>query len=437
MTKVYIETYGCQMNEYDTELIRGILDRDGVTLVDAEEQADVVLLNTCAVRENAHQKIYNRLEALKAQKRKGGLKAVGVLGCMAQSLRTSLVEQEPMVDIFAGPDSYKRLPEMLGAAIGGGAEKHVDFDLSEFETYSDIAPHRIPGVNAWIAVSRGCDNFCTFCVVPYTRGRERSRSLTNIVDEARDVVAQGFKQITLLGQNVNSYSHETGDFADLMAAVAQIEGLMRVRFTSPHPKDFPEKLLRVMARHDNLCKHIHLPLQSGSDAVLERMDRTYSKAEFLDLALRIRQILPGVSLTTDVICGFCGESESDFADTYQVMEQVGFDAAFIFKYSERRQTIASRKYADDVPDEVKIARVMRINALQRRVSRARNVAEVGRVVEVLIERPSKKDPHEWLARTDHFKGVVIHAPHAAPGDVVTVKITEGYANTLRGELFSV
>ncbi|MCA9523324.1 MAG: tRNA (N6-isopentenyl adenosine(37)-C2)-methylthiotransferase MiaB [Myxococcales bacterium] len=432
MKKVFIETYGCQMNVYDTELIRGILAQHGdVAFVDDEASADVVLLNTCAIRENAHVKVYNRLEQLKPRKRKGKLKAIGILGCMAQSLRKSLPDDEPMVDIFAGPDAYKRLPSMLELAVGEDAQA-TDFSLSEYETYSDVAPSRIPGVNAWIAIMRGCDNFCTFCVVPYTRGRERSRTLQSVVDEAREAVQSGYKQITLLGQNVNSYRTEGHDFADLMAALGELRGLERVRFTSPHPKDFPLRLLEVMGRYENLCKHIHLPLQSGSDSVLERMNRTYTREEYLSLVAQIRATLPGVSLTTDAICGFCGESEADFDETYQVMQQVGFDAAFIFKYSERNQTVASRKYADDVPEGIKTERVMRLNALQRRVSLARNRLEIGTEHRVLVERASKKNEHDWFARADHFKGVVFSSHDAQPGDIVRVRIDEAYSNTLRG-----
>ena len=431
--KVYLETYGCQMNEYDSELIRSILTSQNYELVQAKDSADVVLLNTCAIRENAHQKIYHRLDELKGQKRRGEIQVVGVLGCMAQNLRKDLPQAAPIVDLVAGPDSYKRLPHLIEAALDRDTVG-FDFSLSEFETYSDIAPERVPGVNAWIAIMRGCDNFCTFCVVPYTRGRERSRSPESIVNEANSIVAQGFKQITLLGQNVNSYAHDGSDFADLMEHVAKVPGLPRVRFTSPHPKDFPRKLLHLISEYPNLCNHIHLPLQAGNDAVLERMNRTYTKKEFLDLVDEIRTIIPDVSLTTDVICGFCGESDDDFADTVEVMERVEFDSAFIFKYSERKNTIASRKYPDDVPDEVKTERVMQLNALQRGISRKRNQAEVGKTLEVLIETKSKKNDKEWLGRSDQNKGVVFSAAQKKPGDFAKVLITEASTNTLRGKL---
>ncbi len=431
--KVYLETYGCQMNEYDSELIRAILKEKNFSLVDSRDGAEIVLLNTCAIRENAHQKIFHRLDELKGQKRRGQVKVVGVLGCMAQNLRKNLAEYAPIVDVVAGPDSYKRLPMMLGSVLEKN-EKSFDFRLSEFETYSDIAPKRVPGVNAWIAIMRGCDNFCTFCVVPYTRGRERSRAPESIIAEASRIRAEGFQQLTLLGQNVNSYRHGEYDFADLMRDVAEQTGMPRIRFTSPHPKDFPRKLLHVIAEHPNLCNQIHLPLQAGSDSVLERMNRTYTLQEFYDLVDEIRDIIPDVGLTTDIICGFSGETDADFEKTYEAVERVGFDSAFIFKYSERQNTIAYRKFEDDVPEEVKTERVMRLNELQRRISLQRNQAEIGRVHSVLIESVSKKNPEQWLARTDQNKGVVFTAPHLKPGDFAQVKITDAGTNTLIGEL---
>jgi tRNA-2-methylthio-N6-dimethylallyladenosine synthase len=431
--KVYLETYGCQMNEYDSELIRSILTDQKFEMVSSQDGAEVVLLNTCAIRENAHQKIYHKLDELKGKKRRGEVSIVGVLGCMAQNLRKDLPKAAPMVDLVAGPDSYKRLPNLIYSAMEKG-EVGFDFSLSEFETYSDIAPKRVPGVNAWIAIMRGCDNFCTFCVVPYTRGRERSRSPESIVNEAHAIVAQGFKQITLLGQNVNSYKYDGAEFADLMEKMAAIPGLPRVRFTSPHPKDFPRRLLHLIAEHENLCNHIHLPLQAGNDQVLERMNRTYTQKEFLDLVDEIRTMIPDVSLTTDVICGFCGESDADFEDTLAVMKKVEFDSAFIFKYSERKNTIASRKFLDDVPDHVKTKRVMRLNELQREISKRRNLAEIGKTFEVLIESKSRKNEAEWLGRTDQNKGVVFSAPDKKPGDFVQVRIIDAGTNTLRGQV---
>jgi tRNA-2-methylthio-N6-dimethylallyladenosine synthase len=429
--KIFLETFGCQMNEYDSELIRSILRSHQHEFTDGLAHAEAVLLNTCAIRENAHQKIYHRLDELKGLKKRGREIIVGVLGCMAQNLRQELADRAPVVDIVAGPDSYKRLPQLL-ASVRETGDRGFDFSLSEFETYSDIAPQRVPGVNAWIAIMRGCDNFCTFCVVPYTRGRERSRSPENIVNEVHRIAAEGFKQVTLLGQNVNSYRFEQSDFADLMKMVADVPGIRRVRFTSPHPKDFPRKLLRIMAENETLCKHIHLPLQAGSDSVLERMNRTYKKQEFLELVDEIRSQIPEVSLTTDVIAGFCGEGDEDFAQTVEVMQKVEFDSAFIFKYSERNNTIAVRKFSDDVPDEVKTQRVMYLNEIQREISLRRNRAEIGKVFEVLVEEPSKKNPREWLGRTDQNKGVVFFDESAKPGDFVKVRINAAGTNTLKG-----
>ncbi len=431
--QIYLETYGCQMNEYDSELIRSILRSHKHAFTTSPDAADVILLNTCAIREHAHEKIFHQLDHLKGRKKRQQDLIVGVLGCMAQNLRQELTARAPYVDLVAGPDSYKRLPSLL-ENIRGRREHAYDFSLSEFETYSDIAPQRLPGVNAWIAISRGCDNFCTFCVVPYTRGRERSRELQNVVAEAERIAAEGFKQVTLLGQNVNSYRHERSDFADLLQAVSEVDGLARVRFTSPHPKDFPRKLLHTMAQNPKLCKHIHLPLQAGSDRVLERMDRTYTKQEFLELVAEIRNLMPEVSLTTDVICGFCGETEQDFEDTLEVVARVEFDSAFTFKYSERKNTIASRKFPDDVPEELKQERLLRLTQLQREITLRRNAAEIGKVYEVLVENPSKKNENEWLGRTDQNKAVVF-AGNCRSGDLVKVRIDDFGTNTLMGAVF--
>jgi tRNA-2-methylthio-N6-dimethylallyladenosine synthase len=431
--KVFLETYGCQMNEYDSELVRAILSKHNYEFCATADEAEVVFLNTCAVREGAQQKIYHRLNDLKNRRQSGKIRVLGILGCVAQSLRKELSETIPLLDIVAGPDSYKKLPELINTVLQQGGQG-FEFSLSEYETYDDIVPARVAGVNAWIAIMRGCNNFCTFCVVPYTRGRERSRSPHSIVAEARKIVSEGFPQITLLGQNVNSYQCDGKDFADLMEMMPDVAGLRRVRFTSPHPKDFSRRLLHVMAAHPELCKHIHLPLQAGSDHILERMNRTYTKQDFLTLVAEIRQVLPQVSLTTDIICGFCGESEEDFAHTLDVVEKVGFDSAFIFKYSVRPHTIAARKYPDDVPDEVKTGRVMRLNELQRNISRQRNEAEIGKTFEVLIEGPSKKSPHEWYGLTEYNKGTVFSAPDKKPGDFVQVNVTAAGTHTLLGRL---
>ncbi|MFQ5865289.1 MAG: tRNA (N6-isopentenyl adenosine(37)-C2)-methylthiotransferase MiaB [bacterium] len=432
MKKVYIETYGCQMNEYDTELIRAILKANNYEFTETEKDAEVLFFNTCAIRENAHSKIYGRLGEIKHLKNEKNNLVVGLLGCMTQNLRGHLETHEDLVDIFAGPDSYKRLPQMIQSVLEKG-QKEYDFSLSEFEDYSDIYPKRLRGVNAWIAVMRGCDNFCTFCVVPYTRGRERSRSPENVVLEAEKLAAEGFKQITLLGQNVNSYRSDGRDFADLMAMVAELDGIKRVRFTSPHPKDFPDKLLHVMADNPKICNHIHLPLQAGNDRILELMARTYTKKGFLDLVDKIRSTIPEVTLTTDVIVGFSSETDEEFEETFEVMKEVEFDSAFIFKYSERKNTIAYRKCPDDVPPHKKTERIVRLNDLQKQISLKRNKEAIGKTLDILVEGPSKKNENEWMGRTDGNKIVIFSKGEFEPGDLIQVEIHDTTANTLFGE----
>lgn len=435
MKKVYLETYGCQMNEYDSDLVRSILKAQKYEFTSSEKDAEVIFINTCAIRENAHTKIYARLGDLKHLKKANGNLIVGLLGCMAQNLRGNLKTHEDLVDIFAGPDSYKRLPDMIRDVTEKG-EKRYDFSLSEFEDYSDVYPEQVSGVNAWIAIMRGCDNFCTFCVVPYTRGRERSRSPESVVGEVERLVEQGFRQVTLLGQNVNSYQADGRDFADLMALVAGVEGIKRIRFTSPHPKDFPEKLLKVMADYPQICNHIHLPLQSGSDRILDLMARTYTKKEFLQLAAKIKKTLPDVTLTTDVIVGFSSESDVDFEATCDVVKQVEFDSAFMFKYSERQNTIAYRKCPDDVPPHKKTQRIVRLNELQRAISLGKNQEMIGKNYEILMEGPSKKNAEEWMGRTDGNKIVIVKKNGFVQGDLIEAKIRAATTNTLFGEALS-
>ncbi|MCD6376290.1 MAG: tRNA (N6-isopentenyl adenosine(37)-C2)-methylthiotransferase MiaB [Caldisericaceae bacterium] len=431
MKRVYIETYGCQMNEYDTEIVKTILKRHHYDFADSPEEAEVIFLNTCSVRENAHQKVKQRINTLKQLRRSKKELVLGVLGCMAQNLRNELLDEKVGVDVVAGPDSYKRLPEMLFHVLEEGG-KESDFTLSEFETYSDVFPDREDGVNAWIAVMRGCDNFCTFCVVPYTRGRERSRDPFNVLEEVKQLAQRGFKQVTLLGQNVNSYRYQNYDFADLIQMVSEVEGIRRIRFTSPHPKDFPEKLIDVVANNPKACKHIHLPLQAGNDRILELMNRTYTQKEFLKLVEHMRVKIPGLVLTTDVIVGFPTETEEEFQDTLAVMRQVEFDAAFMFKYSERQHTIASRKYPDDVSEEEKTSRITRLVEMQKKIALKKNQQHLGQVFEVLIEGKGKK-PNQLLGRNDGNKIVVFPDNGAKIGDFVHVKINEVTSNTLIGE----
>ena len=434
--QVHIETFGCQMNESDSELVRSMLKQEGFAFTLDRERADVVLVNTCAIRENAHNKIYTHLSELKELKQQRPL-VVGVLGCMAQNLKSELAEKEPLIDVLAGPDAYRQLPMLLSNAIAaqeqGFSKKGFALDLSEYETYEGVLPDRDNGVNAWITIMRGCDNFCSFCVVPYTRGRERSRDPEAILAEARDA-ARGFFQITLLGQNVNSYRHGDWDFARLISAVADTTGILRVRFTSPHPKDFPPALIDAIAAHPRICKHIHLPLQSGSDRILDRMGRTYSAGEYLALVQDIRQAIPNIVLTTDIICGFCSETNEDFQHTQRVVEQARLDSAFIFKYSERKNTIAARKYPDDVPDPVKGARVATLVDIQRQITLERNREYIGKTVEILIERDATRSSTQGMGKTDGNITVVWDkdATLFTPGTLITKHIVNASAATLYG-----
>jgi len=437
MKKVYIETYGCQMNVYDTELVKAILDKHNYTLTDNEAEAEVFLLNTCSVRENANRKVYNRIQQFKS-KRNGDRVLIGVLGCMATNFRQQLLKDPRLpIDFIAGPDSYKRLPKLIEEVSQTG-EKIFDVTLSEFETYSDVYPSRSGGVNAWIAVMRGCDNFCTFCVVPYTRGRERSRDPENVVAEVQQLAAEGFRQVTLLGQNVNSYHYDDKDFAYLLERVSTVEGIERIRFTSPHPKDFPDSLLRVIAENPKVCKQIHLPLQAGNDRVLEMMNRTYTQKEFLDLVDKIRTLIPDVVLTTDIIVGFPTETDAEFEDTVRVVEQVQFDSAFIFKYSERPKTVAARRFPDDVPDEIKTERIVRLNDIQKKISYQKNLAHVGEIHEVLIEEEkTKKSPEHFQGRNDGNKIVIFPRGEYRKGQFVNVRILDATPHVLLGEVVEI
>ncbi len=438
LPQVHIETFGCQMNESDSELVRSLLKQEGFGFTEDRERADVVLVNTCAIRENAHNKIYSHLTELKILKKQRPL-VVGVLGCMAQNLKSELAEKEPLIDVLAGPDSYRQLPRLLATALEtqeqGLSQREFALDLSEYETYEGIMPDRNSGVNAWITVMRGCDNFCSFCVVPYTRGRERSRDPESVLLEARDVAARGFKQITLLGQNVNSYRHGEWDFARLISAVADIPGIDRVRFTSPHPKDFPYPLIEAIATHSKICKHIHLPLQAGSDRILELMGRNYTGAEYLALVDRIKATIPDIVLTTDIICGFCSETDQEFRDTCRIVEQAQLDSAYIFKYSERKHTIAARKYKDDVPDQVKGQRVSKLVEIQRAITAERNRRYIGSAVQILVEGDATRSPAQGMGKTDGNITVVWEkcTGHREPGTLLTKHIFDASAATLYGE----
>ncbi|MBI3805715.1 MAG: tRNA (N6-isopentenyl adenosine(37)-C2)-methylthiotransferase MiaB [Nitrospirae bacterium] len=418
------------MNEYDSELIRSILAPHGHEMTAAVEEAEVVLINTCAIRENAHRKIYGRLDLLRPFKKEKRHFIVGVLGCMAQNLKDALFDH-PVVNLVVGPDSYRTLPKLIEEATETDSPQ-IEAYLSEYETYSDIAPMRVEGVNAWVAIMRGCDNFCTFCVVPYTRGRERSRSVENILGEVRALAEKGIPQVTLLGQNVNSYRDGEARFADLIQQVADVPGIARVRFTSPHPKDFPRPLLEAIASHPKICKHVHLPLQAGSDRVLDRMRRTYTQKEYLDLVGQIRETIPEITLTTDLIVGFPTESDADFQETLRVMETVRFDNAYIFKYSERKGTIAAREYPDDVPPEVKTERIVRLFDLQKAISLEKNRARIGRKVRVLIDGEAEKRLNHQMGKSDGNTTVVFPKTPLGQGRFISVEIEEASTGTLYG-----
>lgn len=431
---VYIETYGCQMNVADTEIVLGILKKQGYDVTDNPENADVILLNTCSIRDNAEQRIYGRLGNLKTLKyNKPGL-VLGVLGCMAERLRKDLIEEKKVVDLVVGPDEYRRLPEYIDVAFNG--DKGIGVKLSRTETYDDIEPHREDGLSAWISVMRGCDKFCTFCVVPFTRGRERSRSLQSIITELESLSKRGFKDVTLLGQNVNSYCDEENDFADLLAAAAKVDRSMRIRFTTSHPQDLSDKLLHTIAEHPNLCNYIHLPVQSGSNRILDLMNRTYTVEHYLNLIEKAKKIIPGVSFSTDIISGFPTETWEDHLATIEVMKQVRYDGAYMFKYSPREGTKAF-KMNDDVSDEVKTKRLQEIIDLQQQISYEINQSLIGKDDIILVEGFSKKSTDFIAGRTDTNKVVIIPADIKIKiGDYVNVKITKATSGTLFGDYIS-
>ncbi len=427
--RVYVETYGCQMNLADTEVVGGILSRDGYEMTHELADADVVLLNTCAIRDNAEQRIYGRLGYISTFKKANPRLVVGVLGCMAERLRTRLVDEEELVDIVVGPDEYRKLPDLMDRAIEG--EKGIAVRLSRVENYDDIVPLRTGGVSAWVSVMRGCDKFCSFCVVPFTRGRERSRPLAGIVREVTDLAARGFREVTLLGQNVNSYRDGDFNFADLMQRVAAADPAVRIRFTTSHPQDMSDRLIDAIASTGNICKYIHLPVQSGSDRILDLMNRTYTVRGYLDLVEKIRRTIPGVSLSTDVISGFPTETEDDHRQTVDLMQSVGYDGAYTFKYSAREHTKAW-EMADDVPDDVKGQRVNEITTLQHAISKERNGRVVGTVERILVEGPSKKSDRDYTGRTDTNKVVVFQHDGELPGDYIDVIIDRVNSATLFG-----
>jgi len=430
----HIDTYGCQMNVADSELVEAILISEGYKKSIDINSADAIFVNTCAIREQAEEKIHSQLGRYNLIKRKKPEILIGVLGCMAQNLKDDLLENKPYIDIVLGPDSYRELPKILNQRKRI-LDSIVDTKLSRYEVYQDLFPHRKGGANAWVSIMRGCDKFCTFCIVPFTRGRERSRNLESILQEAKDTVDNGFSEITLLGQNVNSYDYQNLKFHDLLEEVSKIKKLKRIRYTSPHPQDITEELLRVMAKHENICDYIHLPLQAGSNRILKRMNRTYTREHFISLVKMIREILPKVGISTDIIVGFPGETSKDFEETISLMHEVKFDSAFNFKYSSRPGTKAS-EYSERINDQEKKDRLQKIINLQKKHTLERNKILIGSIQDVLIEKESKLSATHWAGRTDSNKWVVFDKKNSQINKIVQVKIKEARGVTLHGELLN-
>ncbi len=431
--QIYIETYGCQMNVVDSEVIFAIMAKEGYKRTESMDEADVILANTCSVRDNAEQRIWGRIELFHKQKERRPEVVVGIVGCMAERLKDKLTETGK-VDLVAGPDSYRTIPELIRNIAP--EKPQINVLLSHEETYADIVPVRTDknGVSAFISIMRGCNNVCSYCVVPYTRGAERSRDPETILAEARDVFSRGYKEVTLLGQNVDSYlwkcDARTVNFAQLLESVAEISPELRVRFATNHPKDISDELIEAMARHENICKHIHLPVQSGSNRLLEKMRRRYTREWYLERVHKIREVLPGCGITTDVIAGFCSETEEDHQDTLSLFREVGFDYAFMFNYSERPGTLAARNYPDDVPQEIKTRRLNEIISLQNELSLKSNLAEIGKTYTVLVEGPSKKNPEELCGRTGSNKMCVFPDRVHKAGDYVDVTVESCTSATL-------
>lgn len=431
MPKLYIETYGCQMNVADSETVASILAAGGYEVVEEMEGADVVLVNTCSVRENAETRVFGRLAVFRQLRKANPDVIVGVLGCMAERVKEELISKHG-VNLVAGPDSYRSLPELLAKSTAHG--KAIDVELSTEETYAGICPTRLEsnGISGFISITRGCNNFCTYCIVPYTRGRERSRDPQDILNEARDLQARGYKELTLLGQNVNSYKWIAWAFPKLLEEVARAVPGIRIRFTTSHPKDMSDETLRVIARNENICKHIHLPVQSGSNRILKLMNRKYTREEYLARILAIRGIIPGCGITTDIFCGFPSETEEDHLDSLALMEEVRFDFAFMFKYSERPGTYAAEHLPDDIPNEVKSRRLQEIIGLQATIGMESNRNDIGKSFEVLAEGLSKKSKTDLYGRNPQNKVIVFPQENKKPGELVRVLVTDCTGATLKG-----
>ena len=431
MKKLLIETYGCQMNVADSEVVASVMGMAGYELCQTADEADAVFLNTCSVRDNAEQKILSRLEYYRSLRKRGRRLILGVLGCMAERVREQLLEEQG-VDLVAGPDSYMALPDLIAQAEMG--QKAINVELSLTETYRDIVPQRIcgPHIGGFVSIMRGCNNFCHYCIVPYTRGRERSRDVQSILREVADLRDRGFKEVTLLGQNVNSYQSGEVGFPELLRTVAREAPGMRIRFTTSHPKDMSDETLRVIAEEPNVCRHIHLPVQSGSDEVLKRMNRKYTRQWYLDRVDAIRRIVPDCGLSTDIFAGYCGETEADHQLSLSLMRECQYDSAFMFKYSERPGTYASRHLPDDVPEDVKVRRLNELIALQNELSAESNRRCVGRTYDVLLEGVSKRSREQLYGRTEQNKVVIVDRNNLHIGQTVSVRITESSSATLKG-----
>ena len=438
MKKLFIETYGCQMNVADSEVVASVMRMAGYETCETLDEADAVFLNTCSVRDNAEQKIINRLEALHALRRKGRQLIIGVLGCMAERVKEELIENHH-VDVVAGPDAYLSLPDLIAQVELG--HKAINVELSVTETYKDVIPQRVCGshISGFVSIMRGCNNFCHYCIVPYTRGRERSRDVESILNEVRDLKKRGYKEVTLLGQNVNSYLHEGADgktvsFPELLRLVAHEADGMRVRFTTSHPKDMSDDTLRVIAEEPNVCRHIHLPVQSGSNRILKLMNRKYTREWYLDRVAAIRRIVPDCGLSTDIFSGYCSETEEDHQMSLSLMRECAYDSAFMFKYSERPGTYASKHLPDDVPEDVKVRRLNELIALQNELSAESNRRCEGRVYEVLVEGVSKRSKEQLFGRTEQNKVVVFDRGKHHVGDFVKVRVNGSSSATLKGEV---
>ncbi len=436
---IYIETYGCQMNVNDSEVVASILQANGYGITESMEEADVILVNTCSIRENAETRVWGRLNIFRQQKKKKPSLLIGVLGCMAERLKDKLLESEKLVDIVVGPDAYRELPVLLRAAEEG--QKGINVLLSREETYSDISPVRLDknGVSAFVSIMRGCNNMCSYCVVPYVRGAERSRNPETIIREVHELIEGGYREVTLLGQNVDSFNwiDEKGErtsFAELLEMVAKVDTRLRVRFSTSHPKDLSDEVLYTMAMYENICSHIHLPVQSGSTRILELMNRGYTRDYYMNRVEAVKRILPDASISTDIISGFCTETEVDHDQTLSLMEWVGYDFAYMFKYSERPNTKAARKLKDDVEEEVKTRRLTEIIELQGKLSEKSKSADIGRSFEVLVEDVSKKSDDQLYGRTSQNKVVVFPKQNAKIGDYVYVEVKDATPATLIGEI---